>query len=298
MSRANRLTAGVAEGLRRFRKEEPQVYWLGFLIPKHKRERVYVISAFCHMMLAALGGEREEGCGEGDQIMDLLRARLGGLKDGESPVEAPFGDPEAMLLSAFGTVLSETGVPIGYILQLAEGIRTDAKTKRYATWASLEKSCRRVGGMLGLIVGAVLGLTNSGASEYATKAGVAIQLTLILQNIERDFQTRKIYLPLEDLVRFGYTEKDLGQRLVNERFRDLIRFEISRVRGLLREASEGLKWVAGDRTRLAVSGLLALQSSILRGIEVNEFDVFRKRVRLTMGQRLRLLPQAWRLARE
>jgi phytoene synthase len=173
----------------------------------------------------------------------------------------------------------------------------DLTVKRYATWRSLEKYCYHAAGVMGLIVGAVLGLTSSGAGAQAVHLGNAIRLTTILCNLKPDWERGTIYLPLEDLVRFRHGEKELGRGVVNGAFRELMRFEVARARELFRLGGDGICWVADDGCRLAASAVAVIYSGLLDAIERQDYDVFARRPRLTTAQRFRLLPAAWRLSR-
>jgi phytoene synthase len=126
--------------------------------------------------------------------------------------------------------------------------------------------------------------------------GNAMQLTNILRDIGEDYARGRIYLPLEDMVRFGYTEKDLAAKVINEPFRRLMAFEIARARRMYQQASEGLCWLAGDGSRLTASAMALIYSGILDAIESQAYDVFSRRARLNLLQKLLRLPRAWKLA--
>jgi phytoene synthase len=173
----------------------------------------------------------------------------------------------------------------------------DLTVRRYATWASLERYCYHSAGVLGLIMGCVLGLTHSDAGRHAVMLGNAMRLTDILRDLNADRDRGRVYLPLEDLARFRYSERDLSNGVANGPFRELMRFEIARARQLYREGAEGLCWVAGDGSRLAASALVVAHAGILDAIERQRYDVFTRRAGLTTAQKFRSLPVAWRLAR-
>ena len=143
----------------------------------------------------------------------------------------------------------------------------------------------------------VLGLTHSGAREQAIELGVAMQLTNILRGIKKDVERGRIYLPLEDMIRFGYSERDLAGEVVNDNLRGLMRFEIERARALYRSGAEGICWLAGDGSRLAAATTAVLHAGILDAMERREYNVFRGPTGLNIGQKLRRLPAAWRLGR-
>ena len=173
----------------------------------------------------------------------------------------------------------------------------DLTVSRYATWSSLERYCYHSAGVLGPVMSCVFGVTHSGAAGQAIKMGTAMRLTGILRDLKQDFERGRVYLPLEDLAAFRYSERDLAAGVVNENFRELMRFETARARRLYREGAEGLCWVAGDGSRLTASTMVMVHSGILDAIERQGYDVFGRRAALTTGQKLRRLPMAWRVAR-
>jgi phytoene synthase len=173
----------------------------------------------------------------------------------------------------------------------------DLAIARYPTWAALERYCYHVAGVVGLIMSCVFGLTHSDAKHNAIKMGNAMQLTNILRDVKEDWDRGRVYLPLEDMARFGYSERDLAAGVVNDPFRRLMRFEIERARTLFSEGAAGLCWLAGDGSRLTASAMAVIYSGILQAIERQRYDVFSKRAHLSFGQKLARVPHAWRLAR-
>lgn len=239
------------------------------------------------------------GCSgsELEQRLVLLRSRLDALYDPGAPPPDASTDPETAILYAAGSAIRRYEIPREYFLELVEGLKQDLTVRRYATWNALEKYCRRLAGSVSLIICGVLGLTHSGAREQVIELGIAMQLTCILRDIKKDYGGGRIYLPLEDMVRFGYSERDLGAAVVNENLRRLMRFEIERTRGLYRTGAEGICWLAGDGSRLAAATTAVLHAGILEAIERGNYDIFCARTELKISRKLRRLPAAWRLAR-
>jgi phytoene synthase len=228
----------------------------------------------------------------------MLRDRLDEIYDGRLELPAPDSRSEAQhALRAFELTVRRYEIPRQYFLDIAHGRRADLTVSRYATWASLEKHCYHVAGVLGLVMTCVFGATHSGAGEQAVKVGNAMRLTKILRDVREDFERGRIYLPLEDMARFRYGERDLEAGVVNDNFRELMRFQIARARRLYDNGAEGLCWLAGDGSRLTASTMAVVYAGILDAIERQRYDVFARRARLTTPRKLRRLPLAWRLAR-
>ena len=283
-------------------------YFASFFLPNHKRNAAYAVYAFCRMIddaidqddasIESAGGSSCGTCGGLDARLSLFRDRLEEIYSGT--LELPnteFRSQTQHVLFAFSRTIERFEIPKEHFVDLAEGCRMDLTIQRYATWNSLEKYCYHVAGVVGLIMSCIFGLRHSEAGEQAIAMGNAMQLTNILRDLREDWLRGRIYLPLEDLVRFGYSESDLSRGVVNDAFRRLMRFEVARARSLYREGSKGLCWLADDGSRLTASARAVVYSGILDAIERQHYDVFRNRAHLSTGQKLRRLPASWRLAK-
>ena len=292
------------------RRHARSFYFASFFLPKHKRDAAYAVYSFCRMIDDAIDlpeqeAQREPSVVGGaccstsglDARLGMFHARLDEIyANGLRPPEEGADETNAALY-AFAQTVHRYSIPKEYFLDLAEGCRMDLTIKRYATWASLERYCYHVAGVVGLIMCGVFGLTNSDAHRQAVLMGNAMQLTNILRDIREDYERGRIYLPQEDLARFGYSEKDLARGVVNERFVELMKFEVARARQMYREGAQGLCWLAGDGSRLTASTMAVIYGGILDAIERRNYDVFSGRAHLTTMQKVRRLPGAWRLAR-
>lgn len=200
-------------------------------------------------------------------------------------------------LSAFAQTVKRYEIPQQHFIDLAEGCRMDLTIHRYDTWNDLEKYCYHVAGVVGLTMSCIFGLSHDAARQQAIAMGNAMQLTNILRDVKEDWRRGRIYLPREDMARFGYVEEDLSRGICDDAFRRLMKYEIARARQLYRQASKGLCWLANDGSRLTASAMAVIYSGILDSIERQHYDVFKTRAHLTLGQKLRRLPAARRLAK-
>ena len=291
------------------RRESRSLYLASLFLPQAKRRALHAVYAFTRMIRTAIQPVDADdaplshvaACGPSDldHRLALFEERLNALYDGTLKLPLPqFRSQEQHALHAASIAVGRYQIPRQHFLDLAEARRRDLGVKRYATWNALEKHCRGVGGSVALILSGVLGLTNSGASLQAVQMGIAFRLTAILRDLKRDWSRGRLYLPLEDLVRFGYSEKDLARGTVNDAFVGLMKFEVARARELYRIGAEGICWIGEEPARLMVSTLALIQSGILDAIERRGYDIFSgPLIDLTTSQKLRRLPLAWRLAR-
>jgi 15-cis-phytoene synthase len=132
----------------------------------------------------------------------------------------------------------------------------------------------------------ILGALDAAARHEAIALGHAMQLTNVLRDVGEDARMDRIYLPAEDMQRFGYTETDLFAGTVDERFVALMRFQIERARQLYREAEPGIARLQPE-SRYAVRLALHLYRDILTAIEANGYDVFHRRAYVPLQAKLR-----------
>ncbi|MGL5059146.1 MAG: squalene/phytoene synthase family protein, partial [Microcoleus sp.] len=176
---------------------------------------------------------------------------------------------------------------------------------RYETFEELNLYCYRVAGTVGLMSMSVMGVDESNPAanwnwhwgnkipkEEAVALGIAKQLTNILRDVGEDARRGRIYIPLEDLALFNYTEKDLFNGVIDNRWRELMKFQIQRARKLYASAEPGIKVLSPD-IRWTVWAATMLYSRILNAIERNQYDVFKKRAYVTNTQKLLCLPASW-----
>jgi 15-cis-phytoene synthase len=131
----------------------------------------------------------------------------------------------------------------------------------------------------------VVGVAEGKADVHAEALGVAMQLSNFLRDLGEDWRRGRIYLPLEDLARFGFTERDLALGVVDERFVALMRFEIERARGLYEVADEGMGYIPRGR-RFPVIVARELYAAILDRIEAQRYDVFSRRAQVSRPAKL------------
>jgi phytoene synthase len=205
-------------------------------------------------------------------------------------------DPKFVVL---GEAIRRRGIPLQPFDDLVAGLLMDLDGARYRTFADLELYCYRVAGTVGLMITPVAGYrAGTPALEHAKTLGTAMQLTNILRDVGEDLSLGRVYLPEEDLARFGLARADLEARRVDERFRALMRFQIARARRLYAEGLALIPLVEGPRGRLAFRFAVDAYSAILGRIEANGFDVFTRRAHLTLAGKLAVVPgstwRAWR----
>ncbi len=271
---------GCYELCRRVQKGHSRTYYFSTnLFPEEARPHVHALYAFMRYA---------------DEIVDnpgatTLDEQLAGLRSFEEETLAAVSG-EAIsnpVLQAFANTVLLRGIAPGLIEAFMRSMKMDTGVFRYPTYKDLEEYTYGSAAVVGLMMCRVIGAANEAANPHAEALGVAMQLTNFLRDVREDWARGRVYLPLEDLERFGYTEEDLGRGVVVERFVELMRFEISRARELYRVADEGMRYIPrGHRYPVVVAG--RLYEEILDRIEAQDYDVFAQRAQTSLPHKLRV----------
>jgi len=145
--------------------------------------------------------------------------------------------------------VSRYRIPQDELLALIDGVATDLHQTRYQTWDELRSYCRLVASVVGRMCVRIFGFDDPAALELADELGLALQLTNILRDVREDAQLGRIYIPGEDLARFGVAERDLLEGRSSAGWRELIDFETRRAQALF---AHGVKVVPADTDRFGV----------------------------------------------
>lgn len=300
-SSADRAAFAAGRGV--CRRQARDLFFASYFLPKPKRDAAHAIGAFCLMIRGAVSiAQPTHGHDSPDARLDLLRDRLNDIYEGHLRLPDPESRAtEDHVLRAVAMTVHGFAVPRQYFDEFAQACRDDATVVRYPTWPRLQSHCNGVGGAVAAMLGCVMGLTHSDVIRHLQTLGAAMRLTSILRSIRADAAARgRIYLPLEDMARYKYAERDLLNGQMNDAFRELMRFEVQRARRLYRSGSEGLCWLAGDGSRLGAATAVVGAASHLDAIERSRYAVLGRQhssTRLNLPERLLRLPRAMRLAR-
>jgi phytoene synthase len=289
------------------KRRHPEFYSATVFLPKAKRAAVCAAFAFCQMISEAVAPADEavkgggQGCctpGGAEQRVAMVREYVEQICRGQFELPKPeFRTVEQRVIGAMMPIVARYEISQELLIEIATGYAAGASTPRFATWTSLERQCRQSAGATAVVFAAILGAQHSDTPQHARQLGVAMRLTRVLCNLKSDFDRGVVFLPVEDLARFRYAQRDLSESKVNENFRKLMAFEIDRARQLFHDASTGIPWLADDGSRLMVATIIATQLRLLDAIERRGYDVFTRQPTLSMAQKLRCLPTAVRMVR-
>jgi squalene synthase HpnC/squalene synthase HpnD len=256
-------------------------YYAFYLLPRPKRDALCALYAFMRLV---------------DDVSDTpgdLAAKRAGLARWRAALDtAVAGDTSAHpVLPALAYTLERFRIPPRYFHDLISGAEMDLTVGAYATFDRLREYCYRVAGTVGLTCLHVFGFTDPRAPDRAESLGIAFQLTNILRDVRRDLEIGRIYLPQEDLDRFGRTTGELIGETITPGLRALMEFETARAWMFYREGEPLVRLVDRD-SRAALWALVRTYSGLLGRIEARGYDVFSERTRLTTAEKAGILVRA------
>jgi phytoene synthase len=248
---------------------ESNFYFSFLMLPRPKREAIETIYAFCRVSDDIVDGSEDDS-----EKYRRLRQWTNELE------RSLYGVSNSPILNKLSTIIRRFNIPLHYFYDLLKGMEMDLTKKRYATFEELQEYCYRAASTVGLISSEVFGYRTQNTKQYAVNLGIALQLTNILRDIKHDAKRGRIYLPQEDLQRFGYSEEELLKNVYNERFVELMKFECARAHYYFKKARSFL--VEEDKPFLyAARAMGNIYYVLLQKIEKANYDVFSKRIRLS-----------------
>ena len=277
-NRTNPLISSFNECRLYTRHYAKSFYFSSYLLPKEKRYAAYAIYLFCRYADNIVDMASNHTHEEVEQKIYSLLENLDVIYSGKNSLNGSF--------SAFADTVKKYDIPKFYFTELVEGVSMDINTKRYDSFEELEKYCYKVASVVGLIMSEIFGYKNNSALMYAIDLGKAMQLTNILRDIKDDCKMGRVYIPQDELARFGYTEEDIKNKTINQNFISLIKYHIERAREYYRLAENGIPYLTDDGSRTTVVLMKKIYSGILNKIEENNYDIFSRRVFVSKAEKL------------
>ena len=227
-----------------------------------------------------------------DDLSDEAGATRAALEQWRGALEAALAGapPEGPVWPAFLDTVRRYGIPHRYFHEMIDGVESDLEPVEVATFAELYAYCYRVASVVGLTTIHIFGFSDQQALVLAEKCGIAFQLTNVMRDIREDAGLGRRYLPAEDFVRFGVAELRL-----DEASGRMLEFEIERAAVYYRD-SEPLLGMTERASRPALWAMIAIYRGIMEKIAENPLEVLRRRVSLSMAEKVWILARAaaWR----
>ena len=247
------------------------------ILPRGRRDDMVVFYAFCRTM---------DDLADDPGLPAEERARS--LDAWENGITRGFGTPDEFQREVI-SLRDRQQIPDELLVAIIDGCRMDLQPQRFETWEDLSGYIWKVACAVGLVSIKIFGCRDPESERYAVALGRALQLTNILRDIGEDLSNgQRIYLPLADLARFHYSERDLVGRVRDERFLALMAYEAERAEGFFQEAAAALP--AMDRGALLPARIMGeIYHLLLEKMRGGGFHVFEKRYRVSKARKLAIL---------
>ena len=261
----------------RIARQSASNFWFSFLLlPRDKRRAMNALYAFLR---------RTDDLGDSDRPVEDRRRDLAAWRESfTQAIDHQFTDP---ILPALVDAIEKYRIPVELLDAAIDGVESDLDRTKFETYEELEHYCYQVASTVGLACVRIWGYTSDAAFEPARACGVAFQLTNILRDVGEDAHAGRVYLPAEDLRRFDYSQDDLLQGNIDERFSRMMEFEIERAEKAYEQAAELHNYLTHDGRRV-FAAMLATYRGLLEEIRDSGGDVYRRRVRLPWWRKVRI----------
>ncbi len=264
-------------------------YLCSFVLPREKRRGAYALYALCRYvddMVDAAGPDREA-------IRETLGAvgSLEGALDRWCAGRVEPGDPP--FAAAFAETTRRYGIRRALFSELLEGVRMDLDTVDIPNWDALRNYCYHVASVVGLMMCPILGLRDSAGEAHAVDLGIAMQLTNIIRDVGEDWRLGRVYLPAEDRLRFGVTDRDLQGTACSPALKMLLRHQVERAREYYARGEEGLHLLPTDGSRRAARLMSRIYGAILTEVERMNYEVLAHRASTSGLTKLKLALSHW-----
>jgi phytoene synthase len=264
-------------------------YYSFLVLPGPQRRAITAVFDFCRAVDDAVDLEPDPA--RAMTALGLWRREIALVFEGQPPQTEPG--------RALRPFVRPFNLPREQFEALADGVAMDASPRRYETFADLEPYCHRVASAVGLICAEIFGYREPRVKDYARDLGVALQLTNILRDVGVDWQRGRLYLPLEDLARFGCTEADVerevreaGRGVGSDRMRAVLEHQAARAKIFFARAARLLP--PGEARRFLPAEIMrAIYFELLRRIEAARCDVFTQVIRVPRPAQARLAIKEW-----
>jgi squalene synthase HpnC len=272
-------------------------YYAFYLLPKPKRDGLAALYAFMRLVddVADLGEDlqaAQQGLAKWRAAFDEALTGSSQFFDGTAaiPLEKPlYGERE--VLPALVDTMRRYNMPARYLHDLISGAEMDLTVKSYPTFDRLREYCYRVAGTVGLTCTHVFGYHDPRALDLAEKLGLAFQLTNIIRDVHEDAALGRVYIPDEDLARYGVAPEDFSRSEATLGVREVLRFEADRAWRIFEECTDLFDLVDAD-SRSALWLLVHTYSALLARLESVDFAVFGERVRLSKAEKMIFIARA------
>jgi phytoene synthase len=263
------------------RDSESSFYFPMLMFPRDKRDAIMTVYAFCRYT---------------DDMVDVARADWDPLEFldhwKKELHNAISGRSELQFLNRLAHIARSFSIPVELFFELIRGVEMDLTKKRYKTFDELYEYCYRVASTVGLMTVSILAKKNARVESYAVNTGIAVQLTNIIRDVASDIQKDRIYIPEQEMIKFGYTETDLVHNTNSEAFIHLMIEQCRKAEAYYTKADEDY---AAERSYLLfpARAMQNIYHRLLIKTESNLDSLFHKKVTLSIPQKASIVLKTW-----
>ena len=264
------------------KKSKSSFYYAFNLLPAQQRNAMTTVYAFCRKTDDIVD---ENDFSDEVKYENLRKWRVElekGLK----------GNSSLPLLNNLSKIISQFSIPIDPFFDLIKGMEMDIQQSRYPTSDDLMKYCYRVAGTVGLMSIEIFGYKSISTRKYAINLGYAMQLTNILRDIKKDAKIGRIYLPLEDLERFNYSEEELFSNVYNDNFVALMSYEASKAKEYFIKANRALD-ISDKPSLFAARAMQHIYFNLLKKLEAKNFNVYSENINVGKTEKAAIAVGVW-----
>jgi len=263
------------------RREAKNFYWGFISLPRDRRMAIYALYDFARQV-----DDDVDGAPNAALVPDRLLAQRRRI------TRCVHGQSEDPVMHVLSRAVRRFQIPESELQALIEGVERDLGTHRYETWDALREYCTLVASVVGRMCVRIFGFEDPRALQYADDLGIALQLTNILRDVREDAQMGRIYVPREDLERFGVREATLMDGIPGPGWEQLIAFETRRARLHFDSGYEVLQYIP-RRAAACVQTMAGIYERILEKIEQDPWLPLRTRATLSNREKLHVVLSSW-----
>jgi len=264
------------------KKSKSSFYYAFNLLPAPKRDAMNTVYAFCR--------ETDDIVDEGLDSKDTKYQRLLSWRlEFESAME---NRSQYSLLNTLAGTIKQFNIPVHHFFDLIKGMEMDLSKNRYETFEELRLYCYRVASTVGMMCIEIFGYKHESAKAFAENLGIALQLTNILRDVNKDAEKDRIYIPAEDLALFNYSEKDIFNRVYNVNFINLMEYQADRAKRYFDLATQNL--ASDDKASMfAARAMQHIYYRTLERIIQAKYDVFNNNIKISKFEKVGISLGVW-----
>ncbi|NUN08575.1 MAG: presqualene diphosphate synthase HpnD [Ignavibacteriaceae bacterium] len=264
------------------KKSKSSFYYAFNLLPPPKRDAMNTVYAFCR--------ETDDIVDEGLDNKDSKYQRL--LSWRRELEQAMLNRSQYPLLNTLAGTIQQFNIPIHHFFDLIRGMEMDLSQNRYETFEELRLYCYRVASTVGMMCIEIFGYKHESAKAFAENLGIALQLTNIIRDVNKDAQKDRIYIPREDLHLFDYSESDLFNRVYNVKFIQLMEYQAERAKHYFNLATENLA-LDDKGSMFAARAMQHIYFRTLERIIQAKYDVFNNNIKISKFEKVGISLGVW-----